>query len=156
MKLSIIIPIYNEKNTILKLLAKVENVDLGTVEKEIVLIDDHSIDGTRDILKTLEHKYKIYYRRKNYGKGAALRKGFELGTGDIFIIQDADLEYNPEEYLKLLEPILSGLADVVYGSRFVGGQSHRVLYFRHFMGNRFLTLLSNMFTNLFLSSSVLI
>ncbi|MBU1179345.1 glycosyltransferase family 2 protein [Patescibacteria group bacterium] len=148
MKLSVIIPIYNEKDTILKILNKVESVDLGGVEKEIILIDDCSTDGTRNILKNLEYKYRVFYQEKNRGKGAALRKGFQEGKGDIFVIQDADLEYNPEEYLKLLKPILEDRADVVYGSRFAGGESHRVLYFWHSLGNRFLTLLSNIFTNL--------
>lgn len=148
MKLSIIIPCFNEKNTILKILSKVEAVKLDGIEKEIVIIDDCSTDGTRDILRSLEGKYKIFYQEKNRGKGAALRKGFEIGIGDFFIIQDADLEYNPDEYPKLLKPILAGEADVVYGSRFVGGEKHRVLYFWHSLGNKFLTLLSNMFTNL--------
>jgi len=148
MKLSIIIPVYNEKNTILSILDKIEKADLGGIEKAIVIIDDCSTDGTRDILKSLGDKYKIFFQEKNQGKGAALRKGFEIGNGDFFIIQDADLEYNPEEYLKLLQPILHGKADVVYGSRFIGGENHRVLYFWHSVGNKFLTLFSNMFTNL--------
>lgn len=148
MKLSIIIPVYNEKNTILPIIDKIEKVDLGAIEKEIVIVDDCSTDGTRNILKDLEAKYKIFYQEKNKGKGAALRKGFEIGSGDFFIVQDADLEYNPEEYSKLLQPILHGKADVVYGSRFIGGENHRVLYFWHSVGNKFLTLFSNMFTNL--------
>ena len=148
MKLSIIIPCYNEKNTILKILEKVEAVDLGGINKEIVIIDDFSIDGTREILREVEQKYKIFYQDKNYGKGAALRKGFELGSGDIFIIQDADLEYNPSEYPKLLKPVIDGQADVVYGSRFIGSESHRVLYFWHYLGNKFLTFFSNIFTGL--------
>jgi glycosyltransferase involved in cell wall biosynthesis len=150
MKLSIVIPVYNEKNTISKILEKIENVDLDTIEKEIVIIDDCSTDGTRDILKGLAvDKYKIFYHEKNQGKGAALRKGFELGTGDVFIVQDADLEYDPGEYRLLLGPILQGKADVVYGSRLVGG-SHprRVMFFWHYLGNKFLTLLSNVFTDL--------
>jgi glycosyltransferase involved in cell wall biosynthesis len=148
MKLSVIIPVYNERETILKILEKVGAVDLGRTEKEIVVVDDFSSDGTRDILKNLDGKYKVFYQPENRGKGAALRKGFEIATGDIFIVQDADMEYNPEEYIKLLLPIAEGKADVVYGSRFIGSGAHRVLYFWHSVGNRFLTLLSNMFTNL--------
>ncbi len=148
MKLSVIIPVFNEKNTILEILSKVEAIDLGDMEKEIVIIDDCSTDGTRDILKNFEDKYKIFYQEKNCGKGAALRKGFELGAGDIFIVQDADLEYDPAEYPRLIAPIVRRQADAVYGSRFVGGDMHRVLYFWHSMGNKFLTLLSNIFTNL--------
>ncbi len=117
MKLSIIIPIYNEKKTLLEILKQIENVNLGDVEKEIILIDDCSNDGTRDILKNLEDKYKVFYHKKNQGKGAALRTGFKQATGDILIIQDADLEYNPQEYPKLLEPLLKDEADIVYGSR---------------------------------------
>ncbi|PIR66446.1 MAG: glycosyl transferase [Parcubacteria group bacterium CG10_big_fil_rev_8_21_14_0_10_36_14] len=151
MKLSIIVPIYNEEKTILKILERIDAVDLGDIEKETVLIDDFSTDSTRDILKSLENRYRVFYQEKNQGKGAALRRGFKEATGDIFLIQDADLEYSPGEYPKLLEPILSGRADVVYGSRFIGGGSHRVLYFWHLLGNKFLTLLSNMFTNLTLT-----
>lgn len=148
MKLSIIIPCYNEKNTIRTILDRVDAVFLGGIEKEIVIVDDRSKDGTRDILKELEDKYKIIYQEKNQGKGVALRRGFKEGSGDIFIIQDADLEYNPAEYPKLLAPILKGNADVVYGSRFIGSESHRVLYFWHSLGNKFLTLFSNIFTGL--------
>lgn len=148
MKLSIVIPIYNEKNTILELVSRVERADIGDIEKEIILVDDFSTDGTRDILKTLENKYKVIYQEKNQGKGAALRTGFRQATGDIVVVQDADLEYNPDEYPRLLEPIINGKADVVYGSRFTGIGAHRVLFYWHHLGNLFLTTLSNMFTNL--------
>lgn len=147
-KLSIIIPIYNEKDTILEILEKVEKVDVGNMEKEIILVDDYSTDGSRDILKKLEDKYKVFYHKKNRGKGAALRIGFKQATGDILIIQDADLEYNPDEYSRLLEPILEGKADVVYGSRFTGIGPHRVLFYWHHLGNQFLTMFSNMLTDL--------
>ena len=147
-KLSIIIPIYNEKDTFLKLLGLVEEVEIP-LEKEIILIDDASTDGTTEILKSLDNsKYKIIYVEKNAGKGASLKKGFLEMTGDVAIIQDADLEYDPNEFSKLLKPILEDKADVVYGSRFAGGEAHRVLYFWHSMGNKFLTFLSNMFTDL--------
>jgi len=150
-KLSIVIPIYNEKNTILELVSRVERADIGDIEKEIILVDDYSTDGTRDILKKLENKYRVIYQDKNRGKGAALRQGFSVATGDIIIIQDADLEYNPDEHPQLLMPILDGKADVVYGSRFTGIGPHRVLFYWHHLGNSFLTMLSNMLTNLTLT-----
>lgn len=147
-KLSIIIPVYNEAKTILKILDMVRAVNISLV-KEIIIIDDKSTDGTRDILATLgASDLKVIFQAVNQGKGAAVRAGLAEATGDIILIQDADLEYNPIEYPKLLAPILSGHADVVYGSRFTGSEAKRVLFFWHSLGNRFLTLLSNMFTNL--------
>ncbi len=145
-KLSIIIPVYNEQNTLRTLLARVEAVDY---EKEIVLVDDGSTDGTREIVQDYQGQdgYTVLMHSKNLGKGAALRSGFAEAKGDIIIIQDADLEYDPREYGNLLEPILDGRADVVYGSRFLGGP-HRVMFFWHYLGNMVLTTLSNMTTNL--------
>ena len=148
MKLSIVIPAYNEKNTIREILRRVEIADIGDLGKEIVIVDDASRDGTRDILKEYEGKYNVIYQPKNMGKGAALRTGFIATTGDIVVIQDADLEYNPAEYGWLIKPIVSGDADVVYGSRFLGSHPHRVLYYWHSLGNGILTMLSNVFTNL--------
>jgi glycosyltransferase involved in cell wall biosynthesis len=147
-KLSVVIPCYNERETIELIVSAVRAVSLPEIE--IIVVDDFSTDGTTEILRgQLGAKVdRIIFHPGNRGKGAALRSGFEAVTGDIVLIQDADLEYDPQEYPLLLEPILSGKADVVYGSRFVGGRAHRVVYFWHMVGNRFLTLLSNMFTNL--------
>ena len=147
-KVSIVIPCFNEKNNIQKIIEAVLNSPVPN--QEIIVVDDFSTDGTRDILqqKIEPLVYKVIYQKKNTGKGAALRTGFNNISGDIVIIQDADLEYSPKEYPTLLEPILEGNADVVYGSRFMGGRPHRVLYYWHFIGNIFLTTLSNIFTNI--------
>lgn len=150
MKLSIVIPVYNEAATLERLVERVARVEIG-MEKEIVLVDDASKDGTRDVMQRLAENHpdwKCAYHEVNRGKGAALRTGFAVATGDFVIIQDADLEYDPNEYPRLLQPILDGHADVVYGSRFLGGGPHRVVYYWHYLGNRFLTTLSNMMTNL--------
>ena len=147
-KLSIVIPAYNEKDTIDEIVKRVQNVEY---EKEIIIIDDCSNDGTRDkIDKISGDNIKKLYHEKNRGKGAALRTGFQHATGDIVIIQDADLEYNPNEYSNLIEPIVEGKADAVYGSRFLGGP-HRVSFFWHYVGNKILTTLSNIMTNLILT-----
>jgi glycosyltransferase involved in cell wall biosynthesis len=150
MKVSIVIPCFNEIKTIDTILRKVLKVHLEA-EKELIVIDDCSTDGTREYLKSIEGKdpsINIFYHSLNQGKGAALRTGFKEATGDIIIIQDADLEYDPNEYKKLLKPITDERADVVFGSRFSGSEEHRVLFFWHYMGNKLLTFLSNMITNL--------
>ena len=150
MKLSIVIPIYNEAATVLDLIQLVETAPLG-LEKELVLVDDCSRDGTREVLQraAADHPdWRLLFHDVNRGKGAALRTGFAAATGDFVIIQDADLEYDPREYPILLRPLLEGRADVVFGSRFQGGGPHRVCFFWHYLGNKFLTTLSNMMTNL--------
>ena len=149
MKLSIVIPCYNEISTIDTIVQLVKSVSIP-LEKEIVIVDDYSTDGTREHLHIFDDDpmVKVILHSENQGKGAALHTAFAELSGDLVLIQDADLEYDPNEYPQLLQPILDGKADVVFGSRFIGGGSHRVLYFWHSLGNRFLTLLSNMFTNL--------
>jgi glycosyltransferase involved in cell wall biosynthesis len=144
-KLSVVIPVYNEEQWVGELVRRVRAVP---IPKEIILVDDCSTDGTRAILRTLEGgDVRVYYQERNQGKGAALRRGFAHATGDLVIVQDADLEYDPAEYPRLIQPIVEDRADVVYGSRFIG-ESHRVLYFWHYVANKLLTTLSNMFTNL--------
>ncbi|PJZ53664.1 glycosyltransferase family 2 protein [Leptospira adleri] len=149
MKVSIVIPCYNEKNTIRNILETVKKVPIKN--KEIILVDDCSKDGTRDLLQTAPFKKladQIVFHEVNQGKGAALRTGFKAATGDIVIVQDADLEYDPFEIPEVIDPIYKGKADVVFGSRFLGGRPHRVVYYWHRLGNMVLTTLSNMFTNI--------
>ena len=169
MKLSVVVPAYNEINTIIPILQRIAESPLEGRELEILVVDDCSNDGTRELLTTLSGaadlppeipapvaelartgKLRVFFQEYNQGKGAALHRGFKEATGDVVVVQDADLEYDPAEYPALLKPIEKGVADVVYGTRFLGGP-HRVLFFWHSVGNKFLTLLSNMFTNLNLS-----
>jgi len=147
LKLSVVIPAYNERPTIAEIIRRVQAVEIG-LDKEIILVDDGSTDGTRELLQGLASPgLKVILHERNRGKGRALRTGFAEADGEIVLVQDADLEYNPREYPKLLEPILDGRADVVYGSRFLGGP-HRVLFFWHYVGNKFLTTFSNVLSNL--------
>lgn len=153
-KISVVVPVYNERATIAEILSRIQQVP---IPKEIVVVDDASTDGTREFLQALQAEdkevkdLKIFYHDRNQGKGAALRTAFAQITGDVVIIQDADLEYDPRDYPRLLQPIVEGNADVVYGSRFFGSEPHRVLFFWHYVGNRILTTFSNMMTNLNLS-----
>lgn len=168
MKLSIVIPVFNEQQFIAKVLERVQNVYLEDLDREIIIVDDYSTDGTREFLQEITraqsasipkfevpgseeslplNNIKVIFQDKNRGKGAALRRGIREASGDFVIIQDSDLEYDPSDYPKLLDPLRKGIADVVYGSRFLGGP-HRVLYFWHYVGNKFLTTISNMLTNL--------
>ncbi len=150
-KLSIVMPCYNEKHTVEKIIAEVLAVNLGTTKKEIVMVDDGSKDGTRAILTKLAKQHPeitLIFQKVNQGKGAALKKGILKTTGDVVVVQDADLEYDPQEYKRLLYPIERGHADVVYGSRFIGGEPHRIIYYRNQVANKFLTGLSNLFTGL--------
>ncbi|MBN2425558.1 MAG: glycosyltransferase family 2 protein [Calditrichaceae bacterium] len=154
-KLSVIIPVYNEINTLEQILEKVKGVQLS---KEIIIVDDFSTDGTRELLQKIaeqnksnepfNNSIKVFFHEKNQGKGAALRTAFKAIAGNMAIIQDADMEYDPNDYYQLVFPLVTDRADVVYGSRFLGGAAHRVLYFWHSLGNRFITFTSNMFTNL--------
>ena len=148
MLISVLIPCFNEKKTIEEIVTRINK--LKNLDIEIIIIDDKSNDGTKEILqkKVNNNVSKIIYNDKNYGKGYCIRKGFDIAKGDIILIQDADLEYDPKEYFKLIKPITDGNADVVYGSRFIGGDERRILFFWHTIANKLLTLLSNIFTNL--------
>lgn len=150
MKLSIVIPVYNEKNTILKILKRIGAVNLDGVEKEIILIDDYSTDGTREILNNLDN-YKVFFQDKNMGKGRAVKRGFEEASGGIVLIQDADLEYDPNDYPLLIKPILDGRADVVYGSRFLKDSNSKIVYKHGYLFSRFLNWFSNFLNGLWLS-----
>lgn len=146
-KVTILIPVYNEITTLREILKKIEETDFCGLEKEVILIDDFSTDGSREILKEYESKYKVFYHDKNMGKGAAVRTGFKNATGDITLIQDADLEYDPADYASLIQLILDDKADVAYGSRLSGGKPSRSFMFTHFVGNKLLTLMTNILYN---------
>jgi len=147
-RVSVVIPVFNERETITRIVKAVDEADFLGLEHEIVLVDDGSTDGSREIVEGLTDRCTVHVQPENRGKGAALRAGFALATGDLVIVQDADLEYDPAEYPRLLRPIIDGHADVVYGSRFTGDGPHRVVYFWHFVGNKVLTTLSNAISNL--------
>lgn len=148
-RLSVIIPAYNEEKTVRTVIARVLAADTGKIAKEVIVVNDGSTDGTaREVKKTKDKRVRLIDKKVNEGKGAAIRDGMKNIKGEVMVIQDADLEYNPEEYMKLLGPILEGKADVVYGSRFLGSEPHRVLYFWHMVGNMFLTFMSDALTNL--------
>jgi len=149
-RLSVIVPVFNERDTLKEIVRRIREV---AIPKEIILVDDGSTDGTRELLAELDGRedLKIYYHQHNQGKGAALKTGFLHATGQVIVVQDADLEYDPAEYGRLIQPIVEGVADVVFGSRFLAAGPHRVLYFWHSVANRILTTLSNMFTGLNLS-----
>lgn len=142
-KVSILVPVYNEKDTLLQLLSNIDKASFCNLEKEVILVDDASTDGSREILKGLEDKYKVYYHHKNQGKGAALRTGIQKATGDFIVIQDADLEYSPEDYNELLTLLINDKADVVYGSRFADEKLSTFSMYSHFLGNKVLTLITN-------------
>ena len=148
MRLTVVIPCYNEVKTIHEIIVTIKTSPVNNCE--IIIVDDYSTDGTRELLQKELYTQvnRVIYHDRNYGKGAALRSGFAAATGDIVIVQDADLEYDPQEYSNMIQPIIDGKADVVFGSRFVGGRSRRVVYYWHMVGNRFLTMLSNMLTNI--------
>src|SRR3989338_7838064 len=148
--LSIVIPVFNEISTIKKVLERIESVDLG-LEKEIIIVDNGSIDGTRDFLRTQEGRYKILFQERNMGMSNSIRKGLSIATGDLLMKHDADLEYDPQDIKKLIQPILQGKADVVYGSRFLTISDHLAWNYRHHLGNKFLTLVSNLVTNMYLT-----
>ncbi|MBF0312038.1 MAG: glycosyltransferase family 2 protein [Oligoflexia bacterium] len=149
-KISIVIPVYNEIDTIQEILSRIESVDLG-LEKEIIIVDNCSTDGTREFLKERKNHYKVIFQEQNMGMSNSIRKGLAIATGDLLMKQDGDLEYDPQDIKKLIEPILQRRANVVYGSRFLTGVDHAAWNYRHLLGNKFLTLVSNLVTNMYLT-----